>query len=244
MSIYYSVRDLLGFDSGDALIHFDRVRSEFQQVLHNSPCMYAFCQGIEDFIRGIRGKTSISFDNIERLVDELISSLEKRSSLSPKGFKEALHLAKAKLVSNPKDKASLDKFIALSQSLFARKISGALDLEVDEAERLYEKGDVEGAISKLNDILWLNPDSFKAHNGLAFIYWQTGKQKEAFEHAIKAMELAPDDRDVVWNAGQIMIGLGYIKDAYEMYKSYLERHPEEVEIREVVKKMEKSLKGF
>ncbi len=58
------------------------------------------------------------------------------------------------------------------------------------------------------------------------------------------MQLAPDDRDVVWNAGQIMIGLGYIKDAYEMYKSYLERHPEEGEIKEVVEKMKKSLKKF
>jgi len=251
VSAYYATKGLLTYgmksDAMNLASYFSYIRDSFYPEFQGDKVLvYAMAQGIEDFLRGIKGESNIPFEKLEEVVKRFETEWSGRLSREEpraEGYKDRFNRVKAEMVLSPDSVACLEKFLSVAQAFFLRKFSSSLDLEVDGAEGVYGKGDVEGAISKLNDILWLSPDSFKAHNGLAFIYWQTGKQKEAFEHAIKAMELAPDDRDVVWNAGQIMIGLGYIKDAYEMYKSYLERHPEEVEIREVVKKMEKSLKG-
>lgn len=108
-----------------------------------------------------------------------------------------------------------------------------------EAEFLYKNGQEDKAIALFQKALALDPCFALAHNNLAFIYWQKQDVEKALHHIIKAMEISPDNRDIIWNCGQIMLGLGYAKDAYEVYKSYLKRHPEEKEIRQVVEELEK-----
>ncbi|HDD44598.1 MAG TPA: tetratricopeptide repeat protein, partial [Candidatus Desulfofervidus auxilii] len=93
----------------------------------------------------------------------------------------------------------------------------------------------------LERALELDPNFALAHNDLAFIYWQKKDVKKALYHLTKAITLAPEDRDIVWNCGQIMFGLGCVKDAYEVYKSYLQKHPDEVEIKQVVEELEKTI---
>ena len=109
----------------------------------------------------------------------------------------------------------------------------------EEGERLYKEGKIEEATIAFKKALELDPFLDLAHNNLAFIYWQKQDVEKALHHIIKAMEISPDNRDIIWNCGQIMLGLGYAKDAYEVYKSYLKRHPEEKEIRQVVEELEK-----
>jgi len=108
-----------------------------------------------------------------------------------------------------------------------------------EAEFLYKNGQEDKAIALFQKALALDPSFALAHNNLAFIYWQKQDVEKALHHIIKAMEISPDNRDIIWNCGQIMLGLGYAKDAYKVYKSYLKRHPEEKEIKQVVEELEK-----
>ena len=108
-----------------------------------------------------------------------------------------------------------------------------------EGERLQQEGEMEKAAFAFNKALELDPSFALAHNNLAFIYWQKKDVEKALHHITKALELATDDRDIIWNCGQIMLGLGYAKDAYEVYKSYLESHPEGEGIRQVVEELEK-----
>jgi len=54
----------------------------------------------------------------------------------------------------------------------------------------------------------------------------------------KALEIAPDDRDVLWNLGQILGSMGLNQDARQVYDSYLKRHPEEQDMAEALSQLE------
>ncbi len=94
------------------------------------------------------------------------------------------------------------------------------------------------AIKLFKKTLELNPNFALAHNDLAYIYWRKKEIQKALHHLTKAMELDPDNRNIIWNCGQIMLGLGYVEDAYNVYKNYLNKHPEEIEIRQIIEKLE------
>jgi Tfp pilus assembly protein PilF len=63
------------------------------------------------------------------------------------------------------------------------------DLAVD----LKDKGDREGAITRLEDALAIDPDFAIAHGMLAKLYVDLAQIDKAIEHAKKVVELEPDD---------------------------------------------------
>jgi Flp pilus assembly protein TadD len=63
----------------------------------------------------------------------------------------------------------------------------------DEAVAIKERGDSEGAIAKLNEILAIDANHVLAHSALAVNLQRAGRPKEAIEHAIRVTELEPHD---------------------------------------------------
>jgi len=113
----------------------------------------------------------------------------------------------------------------------------------EEAEMAYKNGQEAKAIELFNEVLELDPSFALAHNDLAFIYWQKRNVDKALYHLTKAMELDPNNRDIIWNCGQIMLGLGYVQHAYDVYKSYLKKYPDEIEMKQVVEELQKAMVG-
>ncbi|HVX61102.1 MAG TPA: tetratricopeptide repeat protein [Pirellulales bacterium] len=63
----------------------------------------------------------------------------------------------------------------------------------NEAEKLKDAGDLEGAAAKLNELLASEPDYALAHSALAVIYTRLRRHDEAIQHAVKVCELEPTD---------------------------------------------------
>ncbi|HEX7380272.1 MAG TPA: tetratricopeptide repeat protein [Pirellulales bacterium] len=63
----------------------------------------------------------------------------------------------------------------------------------NEAEKLKDGGDLEGAATKLNELLAQDAQYALAHSALAVIYGRMGRHAEAVEHAMKVCELQPND---------------------------------------------------
>ena len=249
LSVYYATRNLLLYcykhDGSKISEIFGSLKCQiFPQLNGDRKKIYAFSQGIEDFIFNKKGKTDIDFKNIS----EVIKKIEREKSeieeslknLFEIGTKEKFYLIKNAFIL--KSDEYLNKFFNLARVLFLKESYKKDKKEVDyyhQAEALYNNGQEAEAIKLFKKTLELSPNFALAHNNLAFIYWQKQDVGKALHHIIKAMEISPDDRDIIWNCGQIMLGLGYAKDAYKVYKSYLKRHPEEKEIRQVVEELEK-----
>jgi len=63
----------------------------------------------------------------------------------------------------------------------------------DEAIALQEKGDLQGAIDKLEATLAENPDHALSHSALSVFCGKLEQYDAAVEHAKRACQLEPDD---------------------------------------------------
>jgi Tfp pilus assembly protein PilF len=63
----------------------------------------------------------------------------------------------------------------------------------DQAVDLKDKGDREGAVSRLEDAIAIDPKFTIAHGMLAKLFADLAQTDEAIAHAKKVVELEPDD---------------------------------------------------
>ena len=71
--------------------------------------------------------------------------------------------------------------------------SDTLDTLYDEAIELQQRGDWEGAVGKLHELLQQDPAYALAHSALSVFYSRQEKYDEAIQHAQKVCELEPED---------------------------------------------------
>jgi glycosyltransferase involved in cell wall biosynthesis len=103
-----------------------------------------------------------------------------------------------------------------------------------QAEQQFQEGCFQEAEETLRGILEDFPEHFEAHNDLACLFWQTNRMEDALKELLRSMEVVPDNRDAIWNLGQILKMMGRDSEAHKVYGSYLERHPEEEEMGETL----------
>jgi GT2 family glycosyltransferase/Flp pilus assembly protein TadD len=103
-----------------------------------------------------------------------------------------------------------------------------------QGERFFEQGRYDDAEGLLQEVISADPDHPVARNDLACLYWQQGRKSEALQELTKAMTIDPENRDAVWNFGQFLTELGRQQQTEALYSSYLERHPDEMEMKEAL----------
>jgi Flp pilus assembly protein TadD len=62
-----------------------------------------------------------------------------------------------------------------------------------EADQLKDRGDLEGAVAKLDELLAQDPSYALAHSALAVILGRLRHHEQAINHALKVCELQPND---------------------------------------------------
>ena len=63
----------------------------------------------------------------------------------------------------------------------------------DEADRLKEEGDLEGAIAKLGELIEQDESYALAHSALSVVHGKVGRHDDAVRHAQRVCELEPKD---------------------------------------------------
>lgn len=63
----------------------------------------------------------------------------------------------------------------------------------DQADKLKEAGDLEGAAAKFEELLTESPDYALGHSGIAVVLQRLDKHEPAIDHAKQVCELQPDD---------------------------------------------------
>ena len=101
---------------------------------------------------------------------------------------------------------------AITQMKLKKTQRGQIKMIFYTAKQLYNNGQEEEAIKLFKKVLQLDSKFALAHNDLAFIYWQKKDVNKALYHLTKAMELAPNDRDIIRNCGRVMLELHKVKD--------------------------------
>jgi len=112
----------------------------------------------------------------------------------------------------------------------------ALVEKLIKGEEQFHQGHYQEAEEIFRGVIADHARNTEARNDLACLLWQTGSIEDALKELRKAMEIDPDDRDVIWNFGQILMELGFLKDALEVYEGFVKRHPGDSEFKEAIKK--------
>ena len=112
---------------------------------------------------------------------------------------------------------------------------------IGKGENFFEQGKVEEAITIFKNTLKIKPDLALVHNDIATVYHHKGKFEKAVEHITEALRLAPDNEDVIWNCGQILMESGFLKDGLKVYEDFLQKHPDNAELKETATDLKKRL---
>lgn len=87
------------------------------------------------------------------------------------------------------------------------------DKKYDEAVKLKEQGDLEGAVGVLKEIVQADPKHSLSHSALAVYLQKLHRADEAIQHAIKVTELEPDDPFSFTQLSVIYVRCGKIQEA-------------------------------
>jgi len=193
ISAYYATRNLLYFGGDESeeklMKSFSDIEGFYWINLGKEPeCIKGFVEGIKDYILRKKGKVNAEQLNPNFWKDWPDKELEK----------------KAKKLVDSVDRDNFVKFLSVAKdiSLKNRKQSEAYKL-CKKGEEEYEKGNIDKAISLFEKAIKIDNTCYTAHSNLAAIYWQMGSKVLASCFIERAMELAPDDPDVIWNYEQI-----------------------------------------
>jgi Tfp pilus assembly protein PilF len=86
-----------------------------------------------------------------------------------------------------------------------------------------QRGNLPDAKRALEQAVAIDPRSARAHNGLGVVAMHAGAPGEAFEHWKRAVELAPNDFDTLFNLGTELDAAGRRDEA----RPFLERFARE-----------------
>jgi Flp pilus assembly protein TadD len=114
----------------------------------------------------------------------------------------------------------------------------AIDRRIEEAEALFSQGRLLEAEERFRTILREWPGHGRVCNNLACLLWQSGRIVEAFRQFYCALTMAPDNREIVWNSGQVFFHVGQRNDAVRVYRRYLRTHPGDAEIATALRQWE------
>ena len=85
------------------------------------------------------------------------------------------------------------------------------------------------AVSCFDMVLKDDPFNARAYSGLSRAYWEQGRTEDALNSLTRALELEPDDREIILQCSRIFGKLGKKDFADEVLESYMARNPQDVE---------------
>ncbi|HTB81596.1 MAG TPA: tetratricopeptide repeat protein [Opitutaceae bacterium] len=96
---------------------------------------------------------------------------------------------------------------------------------------LYESGQVEPAITHLEEAVWLEPDFAESRNDLGIAFYRAGRLPEAMVQYDEALRLRPDFYQVRNNLGAALARAGRLPEAVEQFEAALRIEPNYNEAR-------------
>lgn len=87
------------------------------------------------------------------------------------------------------------------------------DKMYDEAVKLKEQNNLEGAVAKLQEVVQIDPNHALSHSALSVYLQKLGRFDDAIRHAIKVTEIEPNDPFSFTQLSVIYVRCGKIQEA-------------------------------
>jgi len=103
--------------------------------------------------------------------------------------------------------------------------AGSADRQIQRAEGLAQAGQLDQAISLLEEVLAVDPTNTKARHSLGVVLALLRRYDEAAEQFQSILKANPDDINVSLDFGNVLATSGRIDEAEQVYRGILEREP-------------------
>lgn len=97
----------------------------------------------------------------------------------------------------------------------------------DQGESQFAKGNKERARVCFEMALEHDPRFARAYNNLGVLYWDRGELDEALQNLHKALELDPDDPEILYNGAKVLTAAGQVETATDLLQLYLQKYPQD-----------------
>ena len=162
-----------------------------------------------------------------------ITKFEDALKLEPKNPALLTELGKLKLAVNNFEEA---------EKLFTQALGlkpDYIDPQIQLALLAERKGDTEGAINKLQDLLNKYPFSIEGHFQLGRLYYNQRKYDKAIEQFQAALTLFPNHSNSLYSLGLIYQKRGEKELALRMFEKVLQLNPGNQEVRRRIEELKK-----
>lgn len=96
---------------------------------------------------------------------------------------------------------------------------------IEQGEEQFAKGKRDHARACFEIALEHNPNCAKAFSNLGVLAWQDGDLETALEHLHKALQIDPQDFDILYNSSKALTAAGEFDAARDLLKLYLQQNP-------------------
>lgn len=117
-------------------------------------------------------------------------------------------------------------------------------LQIDRANRLFERGRLEEANEVYSSAIMLDPDYFFAHSGKGYVLQALEYHEEALLAFKKALHLDPYNSDTYTDIGDTLVALNHYKEAITAYQQALSLNPNNVDAQIGLKQTRRNLGRF
>jgi len=109
---------------------------------------------------------------------------------------------------------------------------GQTSADLGEIDQLIEACQWDKAISLLRHAVAKRPFDTRAISKLGYALWEKGERKEGAETLERALQLDPDDAEIIKDCVRVFVEAGRAQDARQILDGYLLRNPWDWEIKE------------
>ncbi len=117
-----------------------------------------------------------------------------------------------------------DKFEEILERMLER-YPDEIEPHIYKGNRLWRRGDLEGAIAEYQTVLKLNPNHAPTYNNLGYLYAQMGDFDQAIAYLKKYIFIAPDQANPHDSLGEIYMMIGRYQDALDHFRRALAVKP-------------------
>ncbi len=177
-----------------------------------------------------QGKTEDALNSLTRALEldpndrEAVTECARLfSALGKSDF--AMEVLQSYLDRNPLDDVVRSQVESLNEAKKTGQVLAVAEFFKQQGEIQYERGNLAHATACFEMAIENDPGMASAHNSLGVIYWEGNNLEKALEHFYKAMELNPEDPEVLGNSARALAKAGESDTAVQVYREYLTRSP-------------------
>jgi len=179
-----------------------------------------------------QGKTEDALKSITRALelepndrDTVLMCYQTFTAFGKQDF--ATEVLQSYLNKNPLDKEIRSRLESVVLPPCRAPSNGAAEFFLRQGEIRFARGNIVHAAACFEMAIEENPLLAEAYNDLGVIHLDGGKLIDALKNFLKALDLKPDDTEILVNSARGLVRAGQIDAAIGVYREYLRRSPQD-----------------